>query len=204
MKLLPENSLIRTSRVDHADWNYRPLLSYIMRRRFALILSLLPHSRVPRLLEIGFGSGIFLPELAQRCDELYGIDVHQEIDAVQTRVRQCGMDAALSRQSAASLNYPDAFFDIVVSVSTLEFIDDIDSAAKEVARVLTPQGRLVAVMPKKSALLDLALRAVTGENAERDYGDRRERVLPALLKHFVVSRTASFSLIYTAYEFAKE
>lgn len=203
MNLLPEKDLIRTSRIDHADWNYRPLLSWIMRRRFELILGLLPRTRVPRLLEIGFGSGVFLPELARRCDELYGIDIHENVQAVQSRLECHAVNARLSRQSAACLDFPDAFFDVIVSVSTLEFVEDIEPAARALKRVLGPNGCLIAVMPNKLALLDFALRAVTGEDPNRDYKGRRELVLPALSKYFRVCRKEAFAPIYAAYRFTK-
>jgi SAM-dependent methyltransferase len=201
-RLLPQEQLIRTGPVDHADWNYRPLLAFIMRRRFDLIRALLPRGRVPRMLEIGFGSGIFMPELALKCEELYGIDVHDEVAAVQSRLAQCGITALLSRQDAAHTRFSDGMFDAIVSISALEFIDHMNDAAREFARLLAPDGRLVAVMPGKSAVLDFALRTFTGEDAKRDYGDRRERVLPALLEHFRVVRKKSFPPIYAAYEFA--
>jgi ubiquinone/menaquinone biosynthesis C-methylase UbiE len=204
VKLLPEKELIRTSRVDHADWNYRPFLSFVMRRRFALISSLLPRVRVQRLLEVGFGSGIFLPELARKCTDLYGIDVHDEVDQVESRLEHYGLAAKLSRQDAATMDFPNEFFDVIVSVSALEFIDDIKSAARQLARVLVPHGRLIAVMPNKFALLDFALHAATGEDAERDYGGRRERVLPSLLEYFRVIRRKTFFPIYAAYEFEKQ
>lgn len=201
MRLLPKTQLIQTGPVDHADWNYRPGLAFVMRRRFALMLGLLPrHSH--RMLEIGFGSGVFMPELSQRCDELYGIDVHDETAAVQARLDASGVRAVLSRQSAAKTTFDDCFFDSIAAVSALEFIDDIEAAAAELARVLTPQGRLVAVMPGKSPLLDFALCVATGKSANDDYGDRRERVIPALQKHFRIVRTKSFPPVYRAYEFA--
>jgi ubiquinone/menaquinone biosynthesis C-methylase UbiE len=158
---------------------------------------------VRRLLEIGFGSGIFLPELAERCDELYGIDVHDDVDKVQSCLHGCGVAATLSKQSASNLDFPKCFFDVIVSVSTLEFIESIDRAVVEIDRVLTPAGRLICVMPNKSALLDFALHVVTGEDAERDYEGRRERVLPALRKHFRVTQRRAFSPIYVAYELEK-
>lgn len=170
-----------------------------MRRRFALVLSLLPE-RSHRLLEIGFGSGVFMPELRGRCDELYGIDVHSQVAQVQTQLEACGVEAVLSQQSATQMKFADGFFDGVVAISALEFIDNIEDAAAELARILAPGGRLVAVMPGKSPLLDFMLRIATGEDAKRDYGDRRERVIPELEKYFRVLHTKSFSPIYTAYE----
>jgi ubiquinone/menaquinone biosynthesis C-methylase UbiE len=202
MKLLPQDQLLHTSRVDHAEWNYRPLLSFIIRRRYTLALSLLPAESVRRMLEVGYGSGIFMPELALRCEELYGIDIHSEAATVQERLMQSGVRATLTRQDAATMDFPDGFFDRVVSVSALEFIERIDEAASAIARVLRPRGRLVAVMPSKSGFLDFALHVSTGEDAQRDYGDRRERVLPALLRHFCIERKRTFAPVYNAYEFA--
>lgn len=203
MNLLPKDMLVQTSRVDHADWNYHPVLRHVSRTRFALVLSLLPRRRVPRLLEVGYGSGIFMPELAQRCESLYGIDVHNETATVQQALAAQGIRAILAAQDAARTDFPDAFFDEIVAVSALEFITDIDGAAAELARILRPGGRLVAVMPRKLPALDWALAVATGESAERDYGNRREAVVPALQPYFRVVRTRTTVPIYIAYEFER-
>lgn len=199
MKLLPKSALIQTSRVDHADWNYDPLLKYPARTRFSMVLSLIGRRRFQRLLEVGFGSGIFVPELASRCDDFYGIDVHSRVDAVIQKVHKAGQAVHLSRASACHTHFTSGFFDAIIAVSALEFIDDIESACRELVRIVKPGGRLFAVMPRKWALLDLALRLVTGEEAQRDYGDRRELVMPALRSHFrIVQRRKT--PIYLAYE----
>lgn len=170
-----------------------------MRRRFELVRNLLPHRRVQRILEIGFGSGVFMPDLVERCDELYGIDIHSHVEDVRAALALRGVAASLSRQDAARMDFPNTFFDLVVCVSALEFIQNIDDAAREIARVLRPGGLLVGVMPAKSAFLDFALKAVTGANPREDYGERRERVIPILQRHFRVARTSRFAPVYTAY-----
>lgn len=204
MNLLPQESLIQTSRVDHADWNYRPLLTHLMRRRFALILRLLPPVPVDDMLEVGFGSGIFLPELATRSRNLYGVDVHDRVAEVQEKIARHGVRARLVREDASAMSFPDASFDVIVAVSALEFIQNIDGAAREFARVLKPGGRLVAVMPAASALLDVALRFVTGQDANRDYEGRRECVVPALCERLEVIRTRKYLHVYKAYEFGRK
>ena len=202
MQLLPKERLIRTSDVDHADWNYTPVLSYVMRKRFELVRKLMPAARVDRLLEIGFGSGVFMPELASRCRELYGIDVHPRVEEVEKRLISEGVRASLSQQDAAHMDYPDRFFDLIVCVSALEFIQDIDGAARQAARVLKPRGRLIGVTPVKSRVLDTVLHVATGADPAKDYGDRRERVLPSLLRYFRSVRTRRFVPAYIAYELA--
>jgi len=155
------------------------------------------------MLEIGFGSGIFLPELSRHCGVLYGIDVHDEVTTVQRRLREGGVQVNLSRQDAADMSFADGFFNAVVAVSALEFIEDIEPAASELARVLSPGGCVVAVMPGKSPLLDFLLHATTGEDAQSDYGNRRERVLPAMLANFEIRAKKRFMPIYTAYDFVR-
>jgi hypothetical protein len=59
IRLLPEQELLSTRTVDHAQWNYRPILGRIQRLRFDLFRSMLQGSRASRLLEIGYGSGVF-------------------------------------------------------------------------------------------------------------------------------------------------
>src|SRR4051794_34678989 len=61
---------------DPVDYYYKPLTAPIYRARLRLAACLLGGRRYGSLLEVGYGSGIFLPELAHRCDHLAGIDLH--------------------------------------------------------------------------------------------------------------------------------
>lgn len=185
LTLLPQSALIRTGPVDHADWNYRPLIGTVQRLRFRLIRRLLGQMRFERLLEIGYGSGVFMPELAKRAGELYGIDPHPMSREVEDVLRRHGVQASLATGSAESLPYADGFFDCAVSVSAIEYVDDIDRACNELNRVLRARGIVVIATPGVSPLWDLALRASTGEDPKQ-YADRRQRLLPALKRHFQV------------------
>jgi SAM-dependent methyltransferase len=188
LHLLPPDALVRTGPVDHADWSHRPVLGTILRSRYHLALSLLPAEPVDRLLEVGYGSGVFLPELARHCRRLYGVDIHDHSAEVAEQLARSGLSAELAEADAARLPYPDGHFDAVVVLSSLEFVDDIDAVAAEMARVVSPAGRVVVVTPHRSPLLDLGLWMLTGESAKHDYaspdGDRRDLVLPALARRF--------------------
>jgi hypothetical protein len=50
LRLLPRERLIKTSKFDHADWNFIPVLGFLQRKRFRLAVSLLPPKRLPRML----------------------------------------------------------------------------------------------------------------------------------------------------------
>src|SRR5207244_12763262 len=95
MKLLSQELLIKTGPVDHADWNYRPLLGLISRTRFRLVRDMMRGRRVRRFLEIGYGSGVLMPELAQHAEQLHGVDIHPHTVAVSDRLEQLHIHAAL-------------------------------------------------------------------------------------------------------------
>lgn len=186
LKLLPKSALVCTSPVDHPDWNYRPLLRGVQRLRFRIALELLAGRRYDRLLEIGYGSGVFMPSLAPRCAELHGVDPHPLPDKVTENLAQHGVSATLTQGSAESLPYPDAHFDGAVTISALEYVPDIDAACREIRRVLAPGGVLAVVTPGATPLWDLALRLATGESPSQ-YADRRQKLQPTLRTHFQVA-----------------
>ena len=184
LRLLPREALLKTGDVDHADWNFRPVLGSIMRLRDRIVLSLLGPQHDPRLLEIGYGSGVFLPELARHCDELHGLDVHNRQTAVAEVLAKAEVRADLVSASMTAMPFKDQSLDCAVAVSALEFVDDLDAACREVKRVLRPGGVFVAVTPGSSPLVDCGLKVLTGKSAQADFGDRRGRIIPTLLTHF--------------------
>ncbi|HEV2740709.1 MAG TPA: class I SAM-dependent methyltransferase [Candidatus Elarobacter sp.] len=194
LRLLPADALIRTGPVDHADWNYRPLLGTVSRARFRLALSLLP-ARVDAILELGYGSGVFVPSLAARARHVAGFDVHDRAGAVAAVLRARGIEADLRTGDGRALPFADGAFDAVVAVSALEFVEDLDGVCAQVVRVLRPGGTFVVVTPGESPLLDRALRLATGKDARTDFGDRRSRVEPALRRAFRVRRERAFPFV---------
>jgi ubiquinone/menaquinone biosynthesis C-methylase UbiE len=200
LHLLPEEVLVKTGPVDHADWNFRPLLGAIQRSRFRLLLGLLGAERFDRLLEVGYGSGVFLPELARRARDLYGVDIHREPERVAASLAKLDVHASLFSTSAEQMPFDDGFFSAVVAVSSFEFIGDFDRACREIGRVLRPNGTFFVITPGDSPILDVGLKILTGADAERDYGGRRKQVMPALARHFRIDRSRAFpSRIFPMY-----
>jgi ubiquinone/menaquinone biosynthesis C-methylase UbiE len=192
LDLLPPELLVRTSEIDRADWNYRLGLGAIQRARFRLARSLLGEERHGSLLEVGFGSGVFLPTLAQHCDELFAVDTHPHRAEVAERLAAYGVRASLHTASATALPFSAESFDVIVGVSCFEFIEGVDIACKEFKRVLRPGGYLVVVTPGHSPLLDWGLEMLTDASASEDFGDRRKPLATKLLDHFELAEHRSF------------
>ncbi len=186
IELLPETAARPTSPIDHPQWNFRPVLSAVQRLRFRIALRLLGDQHYGRLLEIGFGSGIFLPALARKCGELHGVDPHPMTSQVTEALDGFGVRATLAQGSAEKLPYDTGFFDCAIAISTLEYVTAIDDGCLEIRRVLKPGGALIVVTPGATPLWNIALRIFTREGPGQ-YGDRRQKLQPALLRHFTLA-----------------
>ena len=209
LHLLPADALIATSDVDHADWNFRPVVGNVIRLRYEMLQKILMNRHFGRVLEIGYGSGVFMPHLARQSNHLYGIDPHPCSGEVTQVLNRFGVSAELVTGSATEMPYPGGFFDLVLAASAMEFIEDLPRACREIQRVLGPQGVFAVVTPGESPLLDLGLKILTGASPQKDFGDRRQRIIPTLLDHFDLRQRLDrprylhrVVRLYTAFEFA--
>lgn len=191
LDLLPPESLIKTGDVDHADWNYRLMFGSLLRSRYNLVTFFLGNTKVKRLLEIGYGSGVFLTELTKYCDELYGVDKHEYVKEVAEKLSEFDVYPQLSSAEAEKMPFEENFFDIIVTVSTLEFVGNLELVCSEISKILQPDGKLIVITPGKSFITDFGLKVLTGKDADEDFGNRREIILPTLQKHFEIIREST-------------
>ena len=108
----------------------------------------LPH--LARVLEIGCGRGVALPELDDRLEpvELIGLDIDGALLAeARERVRNTCTRATLVEGDARDLPFEDGRFDLVIDFGTCYHVSDTmdgrRAALREVARVLCPGGLFV-------------------------------------------------------------
>ena len=107
-----------------------------------------------QVLEIGLGQGADAEQIIRRGAIWSGIDISAEsVDRVSTRLRCRGLEyARLECGSALDLPFPDDCFDIVFAHGVLHHIPDVLTAQKEIARVLKPEGRLIAMLYARRSL----------------------------------------------------
>lgn len=116
-----------------------------------VLFAAIVEARPRRVLEVGGGEG----ELAERIitavgAELVGIDQSERMVELQ---RARGVDARVG--DVQDLPFGDAEFDLAVAAWMLYHVPDLERALGELARVLRPGGRLIAVTNSTQHLREL-------------------------------------------------
>ena len=180
---LPPRELVpKPAPDDPVDYYYRLPTARIYRARLRLAGRLLGTQRYDSLLEVGYGSGIYLPELARRCSRLTGIDVHGASEQVQAMLTRLGLEAELREASLFDLPFDEGTFDGLVCLSVLEHIVQLDAALDEFRRVLRPGGIAVLGFPVRNPVTDTFFRVV-GYNPREIHPSSHRDILAAAYRH---------------------
>ena len=111
-----------------------------------------------RVLDVGFGGGVSLPELAARVGDdgvVAGIDLSAAmVGRARARFRRLLGTGRLELEqgSIESMPWPDAAFDRALSVNTIFYWPDTAAGLREVWRVLRPDGVLALAMRSQQAV----------------------------------------------------
>jgi len=186
--IYPDRNLLnKTGEVDYFYWNYKFPIKFIQRYRFRRIIKLLENKRYPILLEAGTGSGIFLPELAQHCDKLFACDIHPHFENIEHLLKHYSINNyELKTQSIEKTDYPDNYFDAIIAVSVLEFVDNLQAALTEIKRILKKDGVFITICPMNSKFLDAILSLYSEKKPKEEFGESRIYVGKALEQNFTV------------------
>ena len=107
-----------------------------------LVAALEPKPR-ERWLDIATGTGAVALRAARAGAEVTGLDLAPSlIETARRRAAEEGLDVRFDAGDAESLPYEEASFDVVSSSMGVIFAPDHAAAARELARVTRPEGRL--------------------------------------------------------------
>jgi ubiquinone/menaquinone biosynthesis C-methylase UbiE len=98
-----------------------------------------------RILEIGFGSGLNLPNYPESVHEIYAIDCHSFAVVTQSPIM-----VHFNLMPAETLGFADKTFDTVVSTFTLCSVFNVPKVLQEIKRVLKPAGEFLFLEHGKS------------------------------------------------------
>ena len=98
-----------------------------------------------RILEIGCGDGTLTEQIARdyRPEKIIGIDPMLEI--WWGKRPEANENWELKKGDVTALEFPDNYFDAVITVATFEHIIDMKKALSEIKRVLKPLGKLYSI-----------------------------------------------------------
>ncbi len=188
MRLPPRGHLEPTGEVDAIKLYDRFGVGWVLRRRLRWLASLLGAGPIDRVLEVGYGSGVFQYQLAVRGRLSVGLDVHPHGARVTRLLAAHGVGSRLLCGDAARLPFADASFDRVVIASVLEFVPDPGRCLRECRRVLAAGGRLLLLTPRQLWWADRLWDALSGWSAESDFHSGRDRVQRAIARELAAAR----------------
>ena len=144
-RVLRNKDTLYYERFDQQLLVKRPLVRALIEKAFA---NLFP-TKVGKLLDVGCGTGFYFPLLSQHAESVVGVDVcspmlREANELIQTHGLQ---NCEVLEASALALPFGDGTMDVVHSWDFLHHVPDVPQALSEIARVLKPQGRYVALEP---------------------------------------------------------
>ncbi len=145
---------------DPLKYYRHPLVGRIYRERINRGLRMLPVKRYERTLEVGYGAGAVLLALANGVQELHGIDLDADPSILTNYFNGSKCRAQLRRGNVYELPYDSNFFDLVVSFSVFEHLQEYQKALGEVHRVLRPRGLFLLGMPSVNKLMEAGFFAI--------------------------------------------
>ncbi len=150
---------------QRAAWDYIAALytRELEPRVNPVLQSILKRARLgpgERVLEIGCGAGALAIQAAESVAPpglVLAIDISEEMLRVarQRALEEGVQNLRFENASAEALPARDASVDSVLASLSLMFVQDRATAAREIARVLVPEGRMVAAVPAGPEECDL-------------------------------------------------
>lgn len=158
IKIPKKQNIQQTNPEDPTRRYYQPFLRYFYLKRLKMALSCLPdEGKKDAILDVGYGGGIFFPELYRRCEKLYGLDTFGE-DGKRKVVDMMAKEkitAELFTGSMLKMPFPDNFFDAVFCISALEHLepDELEKAVLEIKRIAKDNGLIILGFPSGRKLM---------------------------------------------------
>jgi SAM-dependent methyltransferase len=155
---------------------YREVFDYLKLRRWSIVL------------EIGCGYGFFLPSLCQIADKVIASDIKEMFDFVKKTtlkdIQRTHSNLHLKKADVRNLSrWISEECDVIVAISVLEHVDNLDSALNEIRKCLKPKGLFACVLPSENRLYKLG-RKILGYSGDYHKNYEYEFVRSGLCRQF--------------------
>lgn len=125
-------------------WFQTPHGQYVYRYEREMILDLAEVQKNMYVADVGCGTGIYTNEFCAAGARVVGIDISPEMLAIAAEKNKAwGNRVSFVTADAAALPFPDNAFDMVVSITAMEFFEEPRLCLHEMYRILRPGGRMI-------------------------------------------------------------
>lgn len=143
-------------------WFKTPHGQYVYRYEREIIMDLVRITPGMTVADIGCGTGIYTNEFCQAGANVTGMDISPEMLAIAAeKNKRHGDRVRFIAGDAAALPFDDNSFDMVTSISAMEFFEKPRDSLQEMYRVVKPGGRLVVATLGSRSLWSLQRRIKT-------------------------------------------
>ena len=196
LKLPKISELINTSHNDEEDpvnHYYKPVISYVYKKRLKLCLELIKNKKFDTILDVGYGSGIFLPTLKGIGNKLYGLDEHKFDKEVLNSLKKLDINVDLTSADLTKMPYENEKFDAIISISAYEHIKNLDIAMEELNRVLKIGGFVYIGVPVKNKLTNIFFELVGKHLPTNEmHPSSQKDIIKALNNKFKINKILTF------------
>ncbi len=164
---------------EAAQWSERYALDARFQRRFDKVTRLLEKIGTVspgRALDVGCGTGVFSQYLAKKGWSVTAIDASPEM-IEEAKNYELGSRIEFQNVSLDVFNEKPNSYDLILSLSSLEYLEDDEAAIEEIHELLKTGGLLIVSVPNKAGMLRKMEGVVFGiRTATRDrvFGGRGE------------------------------
>jgi len=103
-----------------------------------------------RILDYGCGAGEAVIAGRERDIDIYGAEVFYEGGNTRAKVESSGILGTAVREIVdGKIDFPDGYFDLVISNQVFEHVEDLDKVLSEIHRILKPGGATLNLFPSK-------------------------------------------------------
>ncbi len=154
-EVTPASELVTLQRTIYASKNATRRWLHATRRAWIVnVLQRYAATANGRVLEVGFGSGTYLPVLAELYREVVASDVEEAHLRRAEQLTGTLPNLQVVADDITRTQLPDASFDLILCSEVVEHIPDSASALASMHRLLRPGGHLVLSTPQRWSLLE--------------------------------------------------
>jgi len=141
---MADDALFDSKADTYDSWYMTPLGAYEDELESALVFKHAGVVRGKTVLDVGCGTGLYSIRFSEAGADVTAVDISSRmIEIARRKAQDRGQYIWFDQADMSKLPYENRTFDVVLSITALEFSDDPLSALMEMARVLKPGGKLI-------------------------------------------------------------